>query len=686
MSYLRETHMDTDDLIRRYPDALDRTPSGRSSGPSGAWALEDVYRGISFKPPKAVREAAKKGLRLRRLNDQRLSSSSSRGGGSIGVLRAVQLSESSEITPRAAYRMRDYLTRHRSDKKAKNFGNDDKPSPGYVAWLLWGGDPALPWVERLIKQMEDVAPKDAWKREPNPRVFNIKTGKVFVEPERPKASAEFASRVQPGVDERWGRLVEAYTNAEGLEARQLVSGIADDAASSFEGVARALKPLIDRSWPKDKDRRPPAVRKALEASPEFTGWASSVLGASAEYTDERAYNAALTNLVNQVSLYARPREIRPIGGKSTRMWRVSDGEEQVRRSVLKAAKERWISAKNTYEIPPEVRDLLPQNLVVRMDNQQEQIRVYDLFVNEKETLERKILRQKAYAANRPQIISLLSSDIRADDIARATDNDEYRAMAATVMLLMEQTGIRPSDPDREYYGAITLRPSHVEFVGPRAEIEFVGKAGTVNRATVRDPMLVRKLRKYVDRARERRFPQVFTTSFGVPIDYALVAKYFDQRSDAFRGLVPTTFRKLVAGRVAYENLLKEREDLYAKIRQLNGERADALREGVLKAVNDAVRKAVSKARDALSHKDEKTTIESYLNPELLINFLSTGVLADTFEQAVLQGATSVEFDPVRFLEAARSWDRARLDNPTDALFKFKGSRQLAALVAETNRK
>jgi hypothetical protein len=50
--------------------------------------------------------------------------------------------------------MASYFARHKIDKRAENFGNDDDPSTGYIAWLLWGGDAGQTWAEEHLKMIE----------------------------------------------------------------------------------------------------------------------------------------------------------------------------------------------------------------------------------------------------------------------------------------------------------------------------------------------------------------------------------------------------------------------------------------------------------------------------------------------------------------------------------------------------
>jgi hypothetical protein len=153
----------TDSLKKRGLKALEKTPSGRSAGPSDRGLV--MYGAIDFVPPKSVQAAAKKGLELRKKREAlrdagEIGRSDSLGGTDIGVGRAIQLSSGGPVTPRAIRRIANYLSRHRGDSAAEGFGDDDMPSPGYVAWLLWGGDPAVKWSEGVLAKM-DAADKKA---------------------------------------------------------------------------------------------------------------------------------------------------------------------------------------------------------------------------------------------------------------------------------------------------------------------------------------------------------------------------------------------------------------------------------------------------------------------------------------------------------------------------------------------
>lgn len=93
------------------------------------------------KPPQSVADAANKGLELRRTFN--------RGGTSVGVARARDLKNRRNLSDDTVKRMKSYFARHKVDKRAKNWGDEDNPSAGYIAWLLWGGDEGRDWVEGL---------------------------------------------------------------------------------------------------------------------------------------------------------------------------------------------------------------------------------------------------------------------------------------------------------------------------------------------------------------------------------------------------------------------------------------------------------------------------------------------------------------------------------------------------------
>lgn len=114
------------------------------------WSMSrpQKYADIDFKPPEKVAENAARGLELRRDHG--------RGGTMVGVARARDLKNRENISPETVRRMSSYFARHEVDKEAQQFHDEDEPSAGYIAWLLWGGDEGRVWADAIKTRMDKI--------------------------------------------------------------------------------------------------------------------------------------------------------------------------------------------------------------------------------------------------------------------------------------------------------------------------------------------------------------------------------------------------------------------------------------------------------------------------------------------------------------------------------------------------
>ena len=114
------------------------------------------YDDINFTPPGSVREELRRGLEWHE------EGHSGDGLQPETVAWARRMANGEDITPEKAKKMRAWFARHESDKEGEGFspGEDGYPSPGRVAWALWGGDPAVGWSNKLVEQMEAADRKD----------------------------------------------------------------------------------------------------------------------------------------------------------------------------------------------------------------------------------------------------------------------------------------------------------------------------------------------------------------------------------------------------------------------------------------------------------------------------------------------------------------------------------------------
>ena len=108
--------------------------------------LPKKYQRINFQPPAEVAKYATEGLRLRR--------QFGRGGTPVGIARARDLKNRKRLSPNTIKRMVSFFARHEVDKRGKDYGNPDRPSNGFIAWLLWGGDPGRKWAEHVRRLMK----------------------------------------------------------------------------------------------------------------------------------------------------------------------------------------------------------------------------------------------------------------------------------------------------------------------------------------------------------------------------------------------------------------------------------------------------------------------------------------------------------------------------------------------------
>lgn len=105
---------------------------------------------INMTPTKGVVSELKKGLNWHK------EGHSGDGLRPATVAWARRMANGADISEDKVRKMRAWLARHESDKEGKGFypNEDGFPSPGRVAWALWGGDPAVAWSNKLVRQLD----------------------------------------------------------------------------------------------------------------------------------------------------------------------------------------------------------------------------------------------------------------------------------------------------------------------------------------------------------------------------------------------------------------------------------------------------------------------------------------------------------------------------------------------------
>lgn len=89
-----------------------------------------------IKVPTDVKAAAKKGLELQKKFHKNTATRRVKG-----IARANQLVKKTHVPLKDVREIYKYFQRHEGDRKGPNFHNDKDPSPGRIAWQLWGSNP-----------------------------------------------------------------------------------------------------------------------------------------------------------------------------------------------------------------------------------------------------------------------------------------------------------------------------------------------------------------------------------------------------------------------------------------------------------------------------------------------------------------------------------------------------------------
>jgi hypothetical protein len=118
---------------------------------------------INLTPTSGMKSAARRALEWKK--------EGKRGGTRVGLARANQIVNGVELSESTVARMYSFFSRHEVDKKATGFnsGEEGFPSPGRVAWDLWGGDAGYSWstakwnsIKNRRENKSDTVTKSLW--------------------------------------------------------------------------------------------------------------------------------------------------------------------------------------------------------------------------------------------------------------------------------------------------------------------------------------------------------------------------------------------------------------------------------------------------------------------------------------------------------------------------------------------
>jgi len=124
-------------------------------------------------------------------------------------------------------------------------------------------------------------------------------------------------------------------------------------------------------------------------------------------------------------------------------------------------------------------------------------------------------------------------------------------------------------------------------------------------------------------------------------------------ADKWGDITPTDFRKLKATREFYDNLQRRIGELRNSIRGVLSTEKSKLRERVIAEIIKVLEAAATEAQTKLSHDQWLTTIKSYVDPRVVVNFLSRGGLDDSLDDILINGKNvRLVFDLEAFVRQA----------------------------------
>lgn len=112
----------------------------------------EVEKADTFAPPAAVQANAKRAVQW--IEEGKAGD----GFTAVGAGRARDLASGKAVSFDTVKRIANFLSRHGVDKKAEGFSQGEKgyPSAGRVAWDAWGGDEAIGWAAKIMRERDEM--------------------------------------------------------------------------------------------------------------------------------------------------------------------------------------------------------------------------------------------------------------------------------------------------------------------------------------------------------------------------------------------------------------------------------------------------------------------------------------------------------------------------------------------------
>jgi hypothetical protein len=233
------------------------------------------YDGIDFSPPEAVKSKLRKGLKL--YED---------GKGGKGLVAATiswarKLAAGENISPEKARKMSAWHARHAVDKRP-GWDKAGEETPGYVANLLWGGEPGRGWADRLVEAMEK---KDSKMKETRQEELVLDSAEVTE-----AADAVEVEVVEVREEEAQEKELEVEALEEAVEAEEVAEEVVAEepterSESSTESLVAAVASMLDEKIAELRSSLEATIKEVSEQNKELRSELQDVKKANEELVD-----------------------------------------------------------------------------------------------------------------------------------------------------------------------------------------------------------------------------------------------------------------------------------------------------------------------------------------------------------------------------------------------------------------
>jgi hypothetical protein len=373
-------------------------------------------------------------------------------------------------------------------------------------------------------------------------------------------------------------------------------------------------------------------------------------------------------------------------------------------------------------------DYLPNNMIVQVDETGTVSKLFSMYDNKLSDLKDKIDIQEELMDKFELVKKKIYLDLKEEPTGNPeTDSESFiivkRKLLALIAAVALETGLRPApvkdlahpetgeefgdeaggmsykkklkkdlspEGKKQYeknlietYGIATLKPEHIKFFDKAlsANLKFYGKRGVENASKLTKPELVKELEKLVNVASGNVGgpKSLFVLPNGKLVTNTDIVVYFESLAHkaGLKRLKITDFRKLKAVSTIHQSLVSQQRYMYKQIAKLRSVETELAKVEIAKIVMKTVDVAYKEAQKALSHSSVNETINSYINPKLLLNFLSSGGVESAIEKSLI-GKTTLKFDPEVFMVQALAHEGIDITQEKNVKFSF-GEKDTAIL-------